>query len=251
MSQVLAISSETDVKAPEQNLSRQSSIDFSQLLEDEKRKALFSFPLSIFQSFFNVPLEFDKKIGNCACKVEEKSQLNNDPHQNLGYTDRVSQDKNSTDQIPAQAAKAEATSKTSNIEQVKFSTNAVNKIFAGNIELPPDFYNVLITAKNRIATLRKIDVDDLISQIQNKIKMLKENGKVELTIELKPENLGAIMMNISSNKGVLSINIYADKLAREALEDNIKELERSLKMANLNIGSLYVFPDDKRKNNRG
>ena len=58
-------------------------------------------------------------------------------------------------------------------------------------------------------------------------------------------------MSISSNKGVLSINIYADQAAKQALEENISDLKRSLELSDLNIDNLTILSDDRREHNKG
>lgn len=96
-----------------------------------------------------------------------------------------------------------------------------------------------------------MDIDDLVSQIKDKIKFLQDNGKMELTIELKPENLGTVLMSVSSSKGVLTINIFADQAAKSALQENMKELERSFELAHLNVKELNIQLGDGKKNNKG
>jgi len=251
LSQVLAISNET-LKAPEPSSIQRDDDKFLEIFEKEKIKSLFPSMLPInFRSFASTPLFTGSKSGNEINKIDAYPVLES------GYREGQTKASSSIDRTNAKEQKQEQAVKTAEIqkeakaEQVKLTANAMNKIFAGELELSPDLYSALITAKNNAASLRKIDVDDLISQIKSKIKFLLENGKTELSIELKPDNLGTILMSVSSNKGILSINIYAGQAAKQALEENIAELERALKLANLNIDNLKVLSDSGMKHNKG
>ena len=256
LSQVLSITSETP-KAPESsnessNIQR-SNDNFSKMLEQEKRKVILSamIPLN-FQSLFNTPLfpgtGTDKDVG----KIEKYFGTSNSYRQNSLETSRTHEDTSIKVQDQVQSVKkTEETPKEAKSEQIKFTANAVNKMYEGEIELSIDLYNAAIKAKNRVESLRSIDVDDLLAQIKNKIKLLVENGGSKLSIELKPDNLGTILMSVSSNKGILSINLYAEQAAKQVLEDNIAELKRSLEQSNLNIEKLNVLSDDRREHNKG
>lgn len=252
MSQVLAISSETEITGtPEQSQSRSSNVDFDALLEKEKQKLSFPFPFSMLQSLFSIPFTFIYGGDASVKKVDVKPQLNNDEHSPRPVIHQASKKQDIEKNEAKSSLNPNSPVERQKTNNIQFTGNVINKLFVGELELTPEFYNILLTAKNKVASLRGVDVDDLISQIQDKIKLLKDNGKVEMSLQLKPENLGTILMSVTSNKGVISINLYADNVAREALEESIQELEKSLKRVNLNIGSLNVFSDEKRKNNRG
>ena len=248
MSQVLAISNET-LKAPEPSSIQRDDDKFLEIFEKEKIKSLFPSMLSInFQSFASTPLFTGSNSDNEINKIDASPVLESGHREGQAKTNSSIDIK---EQKQEQAVKGAETQKEAKAEQVKLTANAMNKIFAGELELSADLYSALITAKNNAASLRKIDVDDLVAQIKNKIKFLLENGKTELSIELKPDNLGTILMSVSSNKGILSINIYAGQAAKQALEENIAELERALKLANLNIDNLKVLSDSGMKHNKG
>jgi flagellar hook-length control protein FliK len=222
------------------------------MLEQEKRKVLFSSMVPInFQSLFDTPLSFSAEPDKSAGKVENFLGTTNSYRQNSFETSRTNSKLSVKGQDQERSVKTSETTKEAKAEQVKFAANAVNKIYEGEIELSADLYNAVISAKNRIASLRSIDVDDLLAQIKNKIKLLIENGGSRLSVELKPENLGTVLMSVSSNKGVLSINLYADQAAKQVLEENIAELKRSLEQSNLNIENLNVLSDDRREHNKG
>ncbi len=251
MSQVPLINNET-LKTPEPSNVQRGADDFSDLLEKEKIKTLFPpvLPPNL-QSFFNAPLSPGSGTEKAAGRVESFFAASNDVRRNSSEPAVSDDAREVKEQRKEQAARTAEAQKETKAEQARFTANAVNKIFGGELEISPDLYNAVIGAKNRTASLRSVDVDDLISQIKDRIKFLGENGKIELSIELKPENLGTILMNVSSSRGVLSINIFADQAAKQALEENIAELERSLKQADLYVDDLKIFSDGGRKHNKG
>jgi flagellar hook-length control protein FliK len=257
LSQVLPITNETPIATESSNEAsniQRSNDNFSELLEQEKRKVLLSAMVPVnFQSLFDTPLFSSTGTDKTASKIESYFGATNSYRQNSIETSRASNKPSmkTSDTENEHSVKAAETPKDTKAEQLKFAASAVNKIYEGEIELSADLYSAVIKAKNRIDSLRSIDVDDLLAQIKNKIKLLVENGGSKLSIELKPENLGTILMSVSSNKGLLSINIYADQAAKKVLEDNIAELKRSLELSNLNIENLNVLSDDRREHNKG
>ncbi|MCX5749097.1 MAG: flagellar hook-length control protein FliK [Candidatus Saganbacteria bacterium] len=86
----------------------------------------------------------------------------------------------------------------------------------------------------------RIDIQSIIDKIVETIKLVKSGEKTELVLDLKPEWLGNMTLNISSDKGVLTVQIFAGENAKSLLDANIKKLQEALKTANLNIGSLSV-----------
>ena len=251
MSQVLPVTNETP-KTPEPSNIQRNDDNFFQIFEQEKLKRLFPSMLPVnFQSFFNTPLVSGFESDISANKIENSGSFTNYSRQ-YSYGTAKADDTPSVKEIKHdQPVKAGEEQKEAKAEQINLTANALNRTFAGELELSPDFYNTVIAAKNKIDSLRSIDVEDMIAQIKDKIKFLIENGKSELSIELKPDNLGTILMSISSNKGILSINIYADQAAKQVLEENIAELERSLKQANINIEKLNISANEGRKYKKG
>ena len=251
MSQVLPITNETEITAaPEQNRSRESDIDFDQLLKKEEQKVSIPNPFAIIQSFISSILSFGGKTDSRVNKVEEKPMTNNDSRSHMPVAQAPNESRIAKNETNKSIAASDKPVNQIKADNIRFANDAVKKLFIGELQLTPELYDVMLKVKNKTDSLKAIDINDLVSQIQDKIKLLKENGKIELSMQLKPENLGTILMNITSNKGVISISLYANGLTREALEESIHDLENALKRVNLNIGSLNVFSDDRRKNNR-
>jgi len=253
MSQVDAVSNETAISQDKNGTksSGQTSDVFDRILEEEKRKIIVPLSIPQLQSLTLTPSISETKLDASVNKVRDAHETSNDTKKDVpqaAQTVHRSSDKTEKSEERSSAAQAEKTVKA---QEIKAVTNASNKIFMGQIELDGEFYGNMKIAKDGISSLKGVDLSDLVSQIQDKIKMMKDNGKLELTIQLKPDDMGSVLLSVTSNKGVLSIMIYADKLARQSLDENLADLEISLKRANLNIGSLSVQADGHKKNNNG
>lgn len=252
MSQVLAICNETPLAPEPSNNIQRNDNNFIQLYEKEKQKILLNAMLPFFsQAFFSVPLNISFDADDMVNKIERYSSINSDRHPEHVKPVRPSDIREPGKEDGKHAVSSKDTVTQAPPQQARPANYAVNRVFAGELELTPEFYTILINSKNKVSSLGKIDVDDLIAQIKNKIKFLQDNGRVELSMELKPGNMGTMLMSITSNKGVISINIFADQAAKEALEENIGELERSLKLANLNVDKLSIYPEENGKQYRG
>ena len=253
MTQVEPVNNE-NAKTPEQNgIQVNADADnFLELLEKEKTKTIPAAMLpSMMQGFFDVPSSFSSDANKSAGKIGNYFAASNDVDHNSFQTNRPDNSSSVKEQKQENTSKPAPSQKQAEAEQIKFTASAISKIAAGEMDISPDLYSAAIMAKNRIASLRGISVDDLIDQIKDKVKFLIRGGASELSVELKPENLGTIVMSVSSRKGVLSINIFADQAVKQVLEENIAELERSLKLANLNFDKLNLFSSKEREYNRG
>jgi len=242
LSQVLAITNNETAKAPEPSDIQRNGDNFLELLEKEKLKSILHpiFPGNL-QSFFNSSLFSVYGSNNPSNRTEDTRSVVPLSKQEPLEAYRSDASPTVKEQKNIQSSATADISKQDQAEQIKFAEKNMNRIFAGEIELTNDLYAAVINAKNRMASLGGVDADDLILQIKDKIRLMVNGGLKELSVELKPENLGTIVMNISSNKGALTVNIYADQSAKQALEEYLSELKSSLKLANLNIDDLKIF----------
>jgi len=251
LSQVPAITNET-LKSPEPSNIQRDDDKFLEIFEKEKTKTILPSMLPVnWKSFTSTPLFISSRSDNEVNKIEGRAALISDNRQGPAKASGAVDLNDIKEQKQEQQVNAAEKAKQAKSDQVRHAENIINKAFMGELELSPDLYSALITSKNNAPSLRSIDVDDMVAQIKNKIKFLLENGKTELSIELKPENLGTVLMSISSNKGIISINIFADQAAKQALEENLAELERSLKLAGINVQNLNVLSDRSREHYKG
>ncbi|MEE8638471.1 MAG: flagellar hook-length control protein FliK [Candidatus Margulisiibacteriota bacterium] len=106
-----------------------------------------------------------------------------------------------------------------------------------NLEASPPFYLAGLEGK----LLNKLDLQFLVDQILLQVKIVKEKGKVELTLGLRPENLGEILLTLTSKSGMVSIQIQAPEETRKLIEAELKELELALKKAKVNLAGIKIL----------
>jgi len=107
---------------------------------------------------------------------------------------------------------------------------------APNMEASPAFLN----AELQGAFLAKFDMQSLVDKIVSQLELVKDKGKSELRFGLKPENLGEILLTLTSRSGMISINIGADDETRKIMEENLNELSAALKRAKVNLENIKV-----------
>ena len=105
------------------------------------------------------------------------------------------------------------------------------------MEANPQFYLAELQGK----LLNKLDMQSLIDQILTQVKMVKEKGKAELRLGLKPGNLGEIIMTLTSRSGMISIQIEAPEETKKLLEAELKELELALKKAKVDLAEIKII----------
>jgi len=107
---------------------------------------------------------------------------------------------------------------------------------APNMEANPAFLN----AELKGTLLAKFDMQSLVDKIISQLEMVKDKGRSELRFGLKPENLGEILLTLSSRSGMISINIAASDETRKIMEENLNALSAALKRAKINLENIKV-----------
>jgi len=119
-----------------------------------------------------------------------------------------------------------------------FKSAPVNQV-SNNAQFLFPLKNMIEELKNKLL-LKGIDIKSLSEEIIDRVKMIKDKGKTELQIELIPKELGLVTLNVSSMKGILTINLSAASNVAETLNSRLDELAKNLKNANLAVGNLSV-----------
>jgi flagellar hook-length control protein FliK len=87
----------------------------------------------------------------------------------------------------------------------------------------------------------EIDVQDIIDQIVEQTKVVFDNDSTTIEMQLNPENLGKIFLNISSKEGTVSAQLFAQNEAvRAALETQIATLTENLNQAGVKVDAIEV-----------
>ncbi len=237
----------SQIQTPEPSLYQEnyapgaSSNNFRYYLDEEQKKLGFLFsPLAQFDfsSWFLYPSfgQTDNQAGS------HKIQLFSDIPFNQGKTDQANTptpqnlQSNQTDSAQPQADQF-AYYFISNPKQTMADLLAQTGWMVPNIEAQ----SLLYQAQTEGKMLIKLDMQSLIDQILTQVQLIKSKGKTEISLGLKPENLGELLLILTSKSGMISIEIQAQDKARKLIEDDLIELELALKKANVNLADIKVL----------
>lgn len=123
---------------------------------------------------------------------------------------------------------------------------AADKFILGSLQIPASFNNTLLKETSAL----KLDVDFLAGKIIDQVKLVQEKGRVELNLTLQPDELGEILLSVSLRNGVISVGMTASPETKKILDQNLNELQTSLKRAKLNLGELWVSETQNSRKER-
>ena len=87
----------------------------------------------------------------------------------------------------------------------------------------------------------QLDVNNIIRQIVEYSKVTLSNQATTMEMQLNPENLGKIYLEITSKDGVVSAHITAQNdFVKEALESQIVELRQNMNQAGVKVDAVEV-----------
>ncbi len=96
-------------------------------------------------------------------------------------------------------------------------------------------------AQTQGTLLQSLDLQVLIDEIVSQLKIVTEKGKVELIMGLKPENLGEILLTLTSRSGMIAIQIEASEETKKVLDQQLEKLALALKKAKVNLEDIKVI----------
>jgi len=99
---------------------------------------------------------------------------------------------------------------------------------------------LVLKAQQEGTLLNNLDLQSLVDQILAQVKLVREKGSVQLSLGLKPEDLGEIVLTLTSKSGMVSIQIEAPAKTKKLLEAELKELELALKKASVNLSEIKI-----------
>jgi flagellar hook-length control protein FliK len=86
-----------------------------------------------------------------------------------------------------------------------------------------------------------VDALDLIEQVAENVKVVLANDSTSMEMQLNPENLGKIYLNVSANEGMVNAQLAAQNEAvKEALEIQIATLRENLNQAGIKVDAIEV-----------
>jgi hypothetical protein len=218
---------------------------FQKYLEEETRRLAFFFSpfhQCNFGSWFEYP-DFTLQSGASADKVPLFSDIDFGPAQTFSENTPASQTvpqkdaplpRQTLDQISQYFSASPAQS---TLRELLVKSGWL----VPNLESHPLFYQAQLEGK----LVNKLDLQFLIDQILSQVRMVREKGKVELTLGLKPENLGEILLTLTSKSGMVSIQIQASPETRKLIEEELLELELALKKAKVNLAEIKILSPEE------
>lgn len=109
--------------------------------------------------------------------------------------------------------------------------------------------NFVSTSKNEAVEVIKntdsysshVDTEDIMGQIVQKISVEMTGEETSIELQLNPESLGKVYINISSKNGEVSANIITmNEIVREALETQMVNLRENLNQAGVKVDAIEV-----------
>jgi flagellar hook-length control protein FliK len=86
-----------------------------------------------------------------------------------------------------------------------------------------------------------IDTMDLIEQLAENVRVAITEGTTSMEMQLNPENLGKVYLQISSKEGVVNASLTAtNEAVRQVLESQIADLRQSLSQAGVKVDAIEV-----------
>ena len=83
--------------------------------------------------------------------------------------------------------------------------------------------------------------EEVVQQIVESAKVRVQNGQTEMRIQLKPEHLGQVRLNISTDQQQVMVKVVADMpMVKELLESNLHQLRSELSGQGLEIDKFEV-----------
>lgn len=105
-----------------------------------------------------------------------------------------------------------------------------------NLSAQPLFQQAFLEGKLQM----NFDLQALIDQIVAQAKMVKEKGKTELSLSLKPDELGEVLLTLTAKAGMVAINIQANGEAKKLLESELETLKKALKKSQIAFGEIKI-----------
>ncbi|MBI5399456.1 flagellar hook-length control protein FliK [Candidatus Saganbacteria bacterium] len=219
--------------------------DFQKYLDEEQKRLvlLFSpFNQFDFSAWFNYQISTDNQTGRQP-KVNLFADINRPPVRTK-TSEPGPTAKSITDANPANVNFSQLLADNRQLtRQLLQNILAQTGWLVPNLGAVPQFQSAQLQGK----LLATFDLQALVDQIVSQVKMVKEKGKVELNLGLKPENLGEIFLTLSAQTGNVAIQIQASAETKKLLEQRLVDLEAALKKAHVNFTEIKIIETQEAK----
>lgn len=109
------------------------------------------------------------------------------------------------------------------------------------VDLNKNFELKLNNITNQPLNPEEIHAKNLMEQLIHKVEGTYKAGKTQLKLQLMPENLGKLSINLSSENQTIKAKVYVESLqVKEVIESSLNQFKESLREKGLNISSVEV-----------
>ena len=124
----------------------------------------------------------------------------------------------------------------------KLAVNGINgKKDASEIANNKEFSKLVDTKNMQQDEAKEISKNDILAQINNKMQAKNINGQQKITLQLTPESLGKITIELSKGKDGLQAKMLTDNAqVRDMLEKNIDGLKSTLANQGVTVNNVSV-----------
>lgn len=226
----------SDISQITQDMANELGIDTETFLE------MTALTEDISEDMANVILEFDDVVQNMTDTESALStsdvMTQNDETENLSTEDQVEELGELQDEDVVQIEVTGSTEKESSAGKEYLSQNGANQQFYSSSET---LTQTVSSVQSTTSYSTTVDTLDIIRQITERISVTNTAEESTVEMQLNPENLGKIYINVSARNGEISANIAASNDAvREALEAQLINLRESLNQAGVKVDAVEV-----------
>ncbi len=102
-----------------------------------------------------------------------------------------------------------------------------------------------IETSNKVFSMLNINKENVLQQVVDNAKVVIADGKTEMTVQMKPENLGKLSLEIVTERGMMVAKFVAEsQQVKEIIESSLPQLKDALESQGLNVKGFSVSVGD-------
>ncbi len=102
-----------------------------------------------------------------------------------------------------------------------------------------------VETSNKVFSMLNINKENVLQQVVDNAKVVIADGKTEMTVQMKPENLGKLSLEIVSERGMMVAKFVAEsQQVKEIIESSLPQLKDALESQGLNVKGFSVSVGD-------
>ena len=220
------------------------SADISDILTDETLK----------NNLTELTAEFEQIVEELPVSVEEAVKLLDDNDikfddvVNYGSDDALNESEsdiqNESSNTPYVEVNDERKSDNTNLERSTKKSGHIQDENAGHFENPilQGINDAVANVEDVSSVVPNTRPADIVEQIIEQVRVNINQDNTSMEMQLYPEHLGRIQINVISKDGVMTARIAAEtETARQAIEAGLNNLKESLENQNLKVDAIEVM----------